>query len=461
MFTLYYLVEEGESLIEQRVQIEVGNDKSLELRFVHEQSLIRFNKTKYSIADIQDIGYELAKKYDVGSLSISIVEELTETIPLTVWAKWLSFGLSLAGYQYRHIASFKLHPATKAIVLDSEDHALIFAHQQGVILAKSQAYARELMNKPANILYPETFVQAVKETPLSNVSIHVLDEGQMREMGFGGLVGVSQGSLREGQLLILEYKPDKPGKTIAMVGKGVTFDSGGISIKQAKSMSEMKFDMGGAAAVIGALYAISQLNLPVHVVGLCGLVENMPSGCALRPGDVVTMLSGKSVEIISTDAEGRMVLADVLCYAQQTYRPDYLMDIATLTGGAGIALGKGFSALMGSSDELKHYVQMAGQSCAEQVWPMPTGGWFETALKSDYADFRHGSEDPHGSLCVAATFLRHFVNDDQKWIHIDTAAMSHSMDHRQIYDKGATGYGVLLLTEICQSISDIQEVFSQ
>ncbi len=219
----------------------------------------------------------------------------------------------------------------------------------------------------------------------------------------------------------------------------------------------MKFDMGGAAAVVGAIHAISESHMPVRVIGLCGLVENMPSGDALRPGDVVTMLSGKSVEIISTDAEGRMVLADVLHYAQQTYQPGYLIDIATLTGGAGIALGKGYSALMGTDNGFNKLARKAGLNCGEPVWPMPIGGWFENALESDYADLQHGSEDPHGSPCVAATFLNHFVQDDQKWIHIDTAAMSHNMPHRRIYSKGATGYGALLLTEICQSIIDSQE----
>lgn len=453
MATLFYTIDALDSSSRLRVRIAPGKAKKLEPCLIEEKWQVDYRKTHYDVADIQDIGYELAKNHRFGRLSITIAERLTELTPLPVWVEWLSFGLSLAGYRYRYRERAEPAPTMNTVHLDCDEEALIAVHEQGGLSARSQIYARELMNKPGNVLYPETFVQAVRAIPLPGVVFKVLGESQMGELGFGGLLGISRGSEREGKLLILEYTPEAATTTIALVGKGVTFDSGGISIKPAKSMSTMKFDMGGAAAVIGALYAVAQSCLPVRVIGLCGLVENMPSGRAARPGDVVTMLSGQSVEIISTDAEGRMVLADVLHYAQKTYRPDYLIDIATLTGGAGVALGKGFSALMGTSEALEKCAIRAGVSCAEPVWPMPIGGWFSTALESDYADLKNGSEDPHGSASVAASFLGHFIAEGQKWCHIDSAAMAHDMPHRRIYDKAATGYGALLLSRICRVLA--------
>ena len=453
MTTLFYTIESLDLSAKRSVLIALGENEGLKASLEKEEHRISYRKTDYCVADIQDIGYELARKYPFGRLSITIAPPLTHRIALPVWVQWLSFGLSLAGYRYRHCPNVELTPSINSVMLDCDEEVLVAAHRQGVVNAQSQAYARELMNKPGNVLYPETFVQAVSSISFANVDFKVFGESQMRELGFGGLLAISRGSEREGKLFILEYTPASAVATIALVGKGVTFDAGGISIKASRGMSTMKLDMGGAAAVVGALYAIARSALPVRVIGLCGLVENMPSGRAARPGDVVTMLSGHSVEIISTDAEGRMVLGDLLYYAQRTYRPDYLIDIATLTSGAGVALGKGFSALMGTSDELEARARSAGLSCAEPVWPLPIGGWFDTVLKSEYADLKNGSEDPHGSASVAASFLAHFVGDEQKWIHIDSAAMTHDMPHRRLYDKAATGHGALLLSAICRALA--------
>jgi len=439
----------------RHVRIESGCQEYLDqnLAISEPDCNIRYQKKEYSVDDIQDIGFDVARKLPFAKLIFSIDDSLVDSTTLDIWVKWLSFGLSLAGYSYVHSDSHTLTPAVNVIGLDDQCSKYNKAHQSGCSLALAQTYSRELMNKPANQLYPETFVEAVEQLKIPNVTVSSIGGEQLNKMGFGGMMGVAKGSEHDGKLLTMDYNPSGATTTIVLIGKGVTFDSGGISIKGSKLMSTMKFDMGGAASVVGALYAISQAEMPIRVVGLCGLVENMPSGRALKPGDVVTMLSGKSVEIISTDAEGRMVLADVLHYAQDTYNPDYLIDIATLTGGAGVALGKGYSALMSNNEEFVEIVKQAGLVCGERVWPMPIGGWFNSSLKSDYADLQHGSEDPHGSPCVAATFLSHFVRDDQIWVHIDSAAMSHSMSHRKIYDKAATGYGALLLSEVCYSLS--------
>ncbi len=453
MTDLIYTSNSFDSQEVRQVRIEFGTQSTLDENRDIAGINVRYQKKEYTVDDMQDIGFEVARNFPFSKITFSLGDELLTANAVEVWVKWLSFGLSLAGYSYKHGPSYVLQPAVNVIELVDQNAELQNACKSGCTLATAQTHSRELMNKPSNQLYPETFVKAVEQLQLPNVAISAIGGEQLTAMGFGGMMGVAKGSEHDGQLLTLDYNPEDAISTIVLIGKGVTFDSGGISIKGAKFMSTMKFDMGGAASVVGALYAISQAKLPIRVIGLCGLVENMPSGKALKPGDVVTMLSGKNVEIISTDAEGRMVLADVLHYAQQTYKPDYLLDIATLTGGAGVALGKGYSALMSNNDDFTEVVKNAGLSCAERVWPMPIGGWFNSPLQSDYADLQHGSEDPHGSPCVAATFLSHFVQDDQAWVHIDSAAMSHSMPHRKIYDKAATGYGALLLSEICHSLA--------
>lgn len=397
-------------------------------------------------AALQDAGASIAagqKDFGLQHLRLTLDQGLsagTET-----W-RWLLFGLRLGAYRYQHHASARLTDPTHPLAShDATTQALCDwanLHAEGVIIG------RELMNKPANILYPESFVAAVAPLPFTHLRQEVLDEEQMAQLGFGGLLGVGQGSARASQLLILDHHPTNARHTLALVGKGVTFDSGGISIKGAARMSTMKFDMGGAAAVVGAMRIIDALQLPIRVIGLCGLVENMPSSRAQRPGDVVTMHNGKSVEIISTDAEGRMVLADVISYAQQRFQPDFLLDIATLTGGAGVALGKEYAAMMGNDDDFLAQVTLAGKASAEPVWPMPHGGWYRGVLKSEFADYRHGGEDPHGSPCVAATFIGEFVQPGQRWTHLDIAAMSTDMPHRKLYANGASSFGVLLLARL-------------
>lgn len=436
----------------RKIHLTQGEENKLCLNLENEQYDAVCNKRSYSVADLQDIGCLVAKQFkQAQSIHFEVDDSITSALGETSLVQWLSFGLFLAHYNYQHKPKAQLSPQVTEIQFNTQQEALLTVFKQSKILAEAQCVARELMNLPSNVLYPESFVDVVKQLPMTNVQFDVLDEARLSAEKFGGLLCISQGSTKEGRVLVMNYQVPNAQKTIALVGKGVTFDTGGISIKQARFMSTMKFDMGGAAAVVGAMYAIAKLQLPINVVGLCGLVENMPSGSAIKPGDVVMMRSQTSVEIISTDAEGRMVLADVLDYAQEKYHPDYLIDIATLTGGAGVALGKGYAALMGNDLALIEHIKNAGEICAERVWHMPTGEWFNHPLECAYADLRHGSEDPHGSPCVAATFLQHFVKEQQSWAHLDIAAMAHDLPHRKIYGDTASGFGALLLTHICQT----------
>ncbi|MEG9884796.1 MAG: leucyl aminopeptidase family protein [Hyphomicrobiales bacterium] len=406
-------------------------------------------------AALQDAGAAIAGgRKDFG------LEKLRLTLDKDIFAgdddwRWLLFGLRLGAYRYRHQAKVTLSDPTQA--LGSHDAATQLLCDWANLHAEGVIVGRELMNKPANILYPKSFVEAVAQLPFKSLRQEALDDERMEQLGFGGLLGVGQGSAHASRLLILDHHPASASRTLALVGKGVTFDSGGVSIKRAARMSSMKFDMGGAAAVVGAMRIIDTLQLPIRVIGLCGLVENMPSSHAQRPGDVVIMHNGKSVEIISTDAEGRMVLADLISYAQQRFQPDYLLDIATLTGGAGVALGKGYAAMMGNDDDFLAHITRAGTASAEPVWRMPYGGWYRGVLKSEFADHRHSGEDPHGSPCVAATFISEFVTPGRRWAHLDIAAMSTDMPHRKLYANGASAFGVLLLARLSSFLASKEE----
>src|SRR4051812_33137654 len=307
---------------------------------------------------------------------------------------------------------------------------------------------RELVTEPANIIYPESFVQRVRASlEGSGVEIEVLDRAAMEKLGMGALLGVAQGSVREARMLILKWNggPDG-GQPTAFVGKGVTFDTGGISIKPAAGMEAMKWDMGGAGAVVGAMKAISLRKAKANVVGICGLVENMPGGNAQRPGDVVTTMSGQTVEVINTDAEGRLVLADAITYTQRTFKPSTIIDLATLTGAILISLGHEFAGVFSNNDELAGKLIALGEDSGDRLWRMPMAEPFDRLIDSPIADVKNVGPREGGSI-TAAHFIQRFVENGIQWAHIDMAGKAWSDKPGKTYDKGATGFGVRLLDE--------------
>src|SRR5262249_29422826 len=250
--------------------------------------------------------------------------------------------------------------------------------------------ARELVNEPPNVLYPEEFARRATELRKLGVIVEILDVKAMTKLGMGALLGVAQGSARPGRTVIMRWNGGKRGeKPIAFVGKGVCFDTGGISIKGAASMEEMKGDMGGAACVVGLMYALAARKARVNVVGAIGLVENMPDGNAQRPGDIVTSMSGQTIEIINTDAEGRLVLADVLWYVARTFKPKFMVDLATLTGAIMVALGIEHAGLFSNNDELADRLIQAGAATGEKVWRMPLGSEYDKLIDSQFADMKN------------------------------------------------------------------------
>jgi leucyl aminopeptidase len=316
------------------------------------------------------------------------------------------------------------------------------------VICEATSFARDLANAPGNEIYPETLAKAAQESAeRCGYKATVLDEHEIEDLGMGGVIAVCRGSERPPRFIILEYGQSSK-RPVVLVGKGVTFDTGGISIKPSANMAEMKMDMSGAAAVIGTFEAVSRLKLPVHIVGLIPAVENMPSGSATRPGDIIRHYNGKTSEVDNTDAEGRLILADALGYAAK-YKPAAVIDLATLTGAVVVALGHFATGMMGNNEELMKKLQAAGEKTYERVWPLPLYDEYEKLIKSDVADVKNVGGRWAGSI-TAAWFLKKFIGD-YKWVHLDIAGTAILEESQEYAPKGGSGVGVRLLTEFLKN----------
>jgi leucyl aminopeptidase len=324
------------------------------------------------------------------------------------------------------------------------------AEAQGVFLA------RNLVNEPANILYPESYAAIIqKELKPLGVQVEVIDEKKMTKLGFGAHLAVGQGSIRPPRVVIMRWngtgaaakaKSSKSKGPLAFVGKGVTFDTGGISIKPAAGMEEMIMDMGGSAAVVGLIKALAVRKAKVDVIGIVGLAENMPSDRSFRPGDIVTSLSGKTIDVLNTDAEGRLVLCDALTYVQNTYKPSMIVDLATLTGAIMVALGYEYAGVFANDDKLWDNLSAASRTSGEKIWRMPLDEAYRNEMKSSVADLQNlGNWGRYGGACSAAGFLEHFIEAGTPWAHIDIAGTAWIKTDKATTPKRATGYGVRLL----------------
>lgn len=356
--------------------------------------------------------------------------------------RYLQYKTGLSGEQTFQVESLKL-------LIDSGDPAPIAAGiAAGQAIARAVAFARDLANGPGNDITPARLGEAAEELGARlGLKTTVLNKAQLTEQGFGGILAVGQGSAQEPRFIVLEHGTKAAGvPTICLVGKGITFDTGGISIKPAEKMDDMKMDMGGAAAVLGAMHAVGELKPALHVVGIVCAAENMPSSTAYKPGDIVKTLSGKTIEVLNTDAEGRIVLADGLFYAQR-YEPTAIVDLATLTGAIMVALGPHATGMMGTSQELADRLTRAGEASAERVWQMPLWDEYREMMKSDIADLKN-TGGRYGGAITAGGFLAAFVGD-YPWAHLDIAGTAWVERPTKAYQaKGATGVGVRLLVEL-------------
>ena len=361
----------------------------------------------------------------------------------------LAFGAAARSWRhdvYRTRLGRKQKPTLEEVVIvgAGAGAADSWSHEQAVLAGLD--LTRALVSDPPNLIYPETFVSRCREALESlGVEFEVLDDKAMRELGMGALLGVAQGSVRPPRLLAMRWNGGgKKARTVALIGKGITFDTGGISIKPALGMESMKWDMGGAGAVAGAILALALRKAKANVVGICALAENMPDGNAQRPGDIVTSMSGQTIEVINTDAEGRLVLADAMTWAQRQYKPEVMIDLATLTGAMIISLGHEYGGMFSNDDGLAARLDEAGRQSGDKLWRLPMGEAYDKIMDSQIADMKNSAGREGGSI-TAACFLGRFVEEGVKWAHLDIAGMVWADKPSHLYDKGATGFGVALL----------------
>lgn len=347
---------------------------------------------------------------------------------------------------YRTKLAEKAKPTLASITLVGAPEGTPVAWSAFDAVTQGLALTRTLVAEPPNVIYPESFVARVTADVAGlGLKLSVLGEAEMAALGMGALLGVSQGSVRDAQLLVLQWQGKGEGDPdLALVGKGVTFDTGGISLKPGPGMEDMKWDMGGAGAVVGAMKSLALRNARANVVGVCGLVENMPDGNAQRPGDVVTSLSGQTIEILNTDAEGRLVLCDALTWVQRNHRPKTIIDLATLTGAMIIALGNEHGGCFSNDDALADQLLAAGKATGDLLWRFPLSDAYNKLIDSPIADMKNVGPRGAGSI-TAAQFLQRFIDKGVRWAHLDIAGMVWADKPGATWDKGATGFGVRLL----------------
>jgi leucyl aminopeptidase len=366
-----------------------------------------------------------------------------------------ALGVRLAAYRFDKYRTKE--PADKkpsllrAQVVAVEPDAALSEFPPLAALADAVSFTRDLVSEPANVLYPAEFARRVKELESLGLEVEILGEPEMSKLGMGSMLGVGQGSARESQLVVVRWNgaSDKTAQPVAFVGKGVCFDTGGISIKPASGMEDMKWDMGGAGAVAGLMHVLASRKARVNAVGVLGLVENMPDGAAQRPGDVVTSMSGQTIEVINTDAEGRLVLADAIWYTHDRFKPKLIIDLATLTGAIITALGNDYAGLFSNNDQLSANLLDASQKEGEPLWRLPLPEQYNKQIESMIADVKNVGGPPAGSI-TAALFIQKFVGD-VPWAHLDIASTAWKKPSTvPTIPEGATGYGVRLLNRMVQ-----------
>ncbi|MBO9449377.1 leucyl aminopeptidase [Tropicibacter sp. R16_0] len=378
------------------------------------------------------------------------------TAPLTlmagsqVRAEEVAMGLTLRAYSFDAHKSAEADPAGAVTIAHTKHEEVETAYAPLRAVAEGVHMTRDLVNEPANVLTTSEFADRLKEMEAIGLEVEILDEDKLAELGMRTLLSVGQGSDSPSKVVVMQWKGgDKDAAPLALVGKGVVFDTGGISLKPAGGMEDMTMDMGGAGVVAGTMRALALRKAKANVVGLVGLVENMPSGNATRPGDVVKSMKGDTVEIINTDAEGRLVLCDVMWYAQDRFKPAGMIDLATLTGAIIIGLGHENAGVFSNDDALCNAFLKAAGNENEGAWRMPLGQAYDDQLKSRIADMKNVGGRPAGSI-TAAQFLQRFVKDDTPWIHLDIAGVASVKADTDYAPKGATGWGVMALSRLVQ-----------
>jgi leucyl aminopeptidase len=411
--------------------------------------------------DYLKLGGVVAGKFGAGHDVVTVIAELPDGAMKPDQSAALASGIRLRAYKFDRYKTKKKEGEDPALSADvslavSDVAAAKKAFAPNNHVVDGVIMARELVNEPPNVLFPVEFARRAGQLRKLGVLVDILDVKAMTALKMGALLGVSQGSTQPGRTVIMRWNGGKRGESpVAFVGKGVCFDTGGISIKPAASMEDMKGDMGGAACVVGLMHALAARKAKVNAIGAIGLVENMPDGNAQRPGDIVTSMSGQTIEIINTDAEGRLVLADVLWYVKQKFKPKFMVDLATLTGAIMVALGTEYAGLFSNNDELAERLTKVGLETGERVWRMPLGPEYDKQIDSQFADMKN-TGTRHGGSITAAQFLQRFV-DGTPWAHLDIAGTAMGAPKTDINQSWGSGYGVRLLDRLVAQYYEVKK----
>ncbi|WP_341989533.1 leucyl aminopeptidase [Azorhizobium sp. AG788] len=402
--------------------------------------------------DYLRLGGIAAGKLPAGTTAAMLVADLPTGKFSPDAAAEIALGARLRSYKFDRYKTRKKDDETDPVALTftlsvADVASATRAWADRAPVAEGVLMARDLVNEPSNVLDPPEFANRAALLTSVGVEVEVLDDADLSRIGMRALLGVGQGSIKESRVVVMRWNGGLPGTApVAFIGKGVTFDTGGISIKPAAGMEDMKGDMGGAACVTGLMHALAARKAKVNAVGVIGIVENMPDGAAQRPGDIVTSLSGQTIEIINTDAEGRLVLADVLWYTKDRFKPQFMVDLATLTGAILVALGSDYAGLFSNDDTLSAQLTAAGQATGERVWRMPLGPEYDKLIDSKFADMKNTGGRNAGSI-TAAQFLQRYV-EKTPWAHLDVAGTAMGSPATDINKSWAAGWGVRLLDQL-------------
>ena len=402
-------------------------------------------------SDVENLGAELYGRINYGKNSEYFLNTDSVSNKGANLISHFLHGLKLKSYEFN---KYKTKKNTRNISINlvgrknlpSAQHQLKFK-----ALEEGTFYARDLVSEPGNILHPDEYAKRIDSLKKLGLKINILDEKKLKKLGMNALLGVGQGSIRGSYLVTIEWTGLKnKSKPLAFVGKGVCFDTGGISLKPAKFMEDMTYDMAGSAVVVGLMKSIALRKAKINAVGVVGLVENMPGGNAQRPGDIVKSYSGKTIEILNTDAEGRLVLADALTYTEKKYKPQFIVDLATLTGAIIVSLGSEYAGMFSNNDKLSKQIYEAGEKVAEKVWRMPLNKNYDKLINSKNADMQNINYVGGAGSTTAAQFLQRFILNNTPWAHLDIAGMAFSKYGGALNSGGATGFGVRLLNKLIE-----------
>jgi len=442
---------------EKQVRILYTSKNRIILCGIGKQEKLTLEKIRISAA----VGIKKARSLKIKNAAVEILNEENFASSIAEIARAEAVSCSLANYSFDKYFTKKDHKNTfvlKEIIffankktVDKYSKEIESGIKSGAIIGNATNFARDLSNEPSNIIYPESIANLISDRTNKKYSVEVLNKKEIEKLGMGGVLEVARGSRREPRFLILKYNNAGDEQPYVIIGKGVTFDSGGISIKPAAGMASMKMDMGGGAATIGTFEAVSQLKLKINLVGLIPLVENMPGGNSFKPGDVITAHNGMTIEIDNTDAEGRLILADALAYASR-FNPKAVLDMATLTGAAIIAIGSVASIIMGNNQELIDKIIKAGKETYDRVWQLPLWDEYDEMIESDIADVRNTGKSRQAGTIMGGMFLKRFTGK-YPWAHIDIAGTAISESESAYNPKNATGAGVRLVTQFLMTES--------